>query len=115
MRAEVLNDETVRLYGIVWPILISVSLAPESYFFCADAGEAASSTAPAASARTPRIPALLALHAKYAGNPIMLPPPWCFFVPRGFLIVALVRADIRPRLGSFERDNCTYVRNMKGI
>src|SRR5678816_1937762 len=34
------------LYGIVWPILISVSVAPGSYFFCAktDVAETASAS-----------------------------------------------------------------------
>src|ERR1700759_2620750 len=35
------------LKGTVWPILISVSVAPVSYFFCAKAGEAVSAIASA--------------------------------------------------------------------
>src|SRR6266852_198894 len=32
-------DEAGPLNGLVWPILISVSVAPVSYFFCAEADE----------------------------------------------------------------------------
>ena len=42
------------LYGIVWPILISVSDAPGSYFFWAAAGVAARASARAALAHASR-------------------------------------------------------------
>src|SRR5262245_52244692 len=43
-------DEAGPLYGLVWPILISLSVAPSSYFFCAydtlDADTMAAAEAP---------------------------------------------------------------------
>src|SRR6478735_8206835 len=46
--------EAGPLYGLVWPILISVSLAPVSYFFCAKAGTAPSAIALGMAARIVR-------------------------------------------------------------
>src|SRR5882724_2070353 len=59
-----LNQDAGPLYGIVWPILISASLAPGSYFCCANAGDAASSNVLVTSAWATRILAFLAFNAR---------------------------------------------------
>src|SRR5258708_759001 len=104
-----LNAEAGPLYGIVWPILISVSLGPESYFFCANAGEAASSTAVAASARATRILAFLAPNARCDSATMACTSSLRF--PR-FLRIHARRAYEATARSAFG-DNCTFVRNIK--
>src|ERR1700678_3887567 len=55
--------EAGPLNGTVWPILISVSVAPVSYFFCADAGAADSAIATAAPVNRCRILVLISLRS----------------------------------------------------
>src|SRR5216683_7620738 len=103
-----LNPDAGPLYGIVWPILISVSLAPGSYFFCANAGDAASSNAVAASAGATRIPAFLAPSAR-CDSATMTCPSLRF--PRSLRFLAR-RADDAPARSALGY-NCTVVRNIK--
>src|ERR1700691_6170817 len=49
--------------GHVWPILISVSVAPVSYFFCADAGETDSAMATAVPMNRCKMPFLISLRS----------------------------------------------------
>ena len=50
---------------MVWPILISVSVAPVSYFFCAEAGDAESAIATAVPVSKCRKPFLMSLRSSY--------------------------------------------------
>src|ERR1700731_3767754 len=58
--------------GTVWPILISVSVAPGSYFFCADACDADSAAATAAAVARYKIPFLMSLVPSYEPMPTVL-------------------------------------------
>src|SRR5215468_9990552 len=51
--------------GTVWPILISVSLAPVSYFFCAKADETDSASVSAAPVARWKNPFLMSMRSSY--------------------------------------------------